>query len=203
MKTNKFEPYGLDAICRQRNVGGTQPLTMKDGTVVEPLFLYGDSDAAADREYVEFAGDVFHEIACEGIYDEKLGVYDVGTQWAELNIVRFSMSARHSALGDLAISLDNSRSGSRASLRAVTPNAKFPVLHRTRLFITATVSAMPGVILQNRGAPLFIQSDHLDQWPPVDSLYRLNVKVPLERRDRPGKVVITLNPGAMRVGRIA
>lgn len=203
MKTSRFEPYGLDAICQQRHVGGTQPLTMNDGVVVEPLFLHGDTEAAVDREYVEFAGDVFHEIVCEGIYDKKLGVYDVGTQWAELNVVRFSMSAKHSTLGYLAISLDNSRSGSRASLRSVTPNAKFPVLHRTRLFITATASAMPGVILQNRGAPLFIQSDHLDEWPPVDNIYRFNVKVPLERRDRPGEIVITFNPGAMRVGRIA
>lgn len=203
VKTSKFEPYGFDAICGQRDVGGTQPLTMNDGVVVEPLFLYGETDAAPNREYVEFVGDVFHEIVCEGIYDERLGVYAPGTQWAELNVVRFSMLTKHPALGDLVISLDNSRSGSRASLRAVTPNAKFPVLHRARLFITATASAMPGVILQNRGAPLFVHSDHLDQWPPADSLYRLNVKVPLERRDRPGEIVITLNPGAMRVGQVA
>lgn len=194
--TGKFEPYGFDAILGQKDIGGTQPLTMKDGVVAEPLFLFGESGAASGREYVEFAGDVFHEIVSEGIYDE-------GTQWAELRVVRFNMTATHPILGDIVISPDNTRSGSRAVLRSVNPNAKFPVVHRTRMHILTTASALPGVILQNYGLPLFIQSDHLDDWPPADSIYRLNFQVPLERRDRPGEIVITFNPGAMRVGKVA
>lgn len=193
--TRKFEPYGLDAVFGQWAAGGTRPLTMKDGTVVEPLFLYREP-GAVDRQYVEIIGDVFHEIVCEGIYDE-------GIQWAEMSVVRFNMVAMHPTLGDIVVSTDATRSGTRAVLRSVNPNAKFPVVHRTRMHILMTASALPGVVLQNHGLPLFIQSDHLDQWPPADCLYRLNFQVPLERRDRPGEIVFTINPGAMRVGKIA
>jgi hypothetical protein len=73
--TSKFEPYGFSALCGLREVGGTQTLTMSDGVDADPLFLYGVSNAASDREYIEFAGDVLFEIASEGIYDERLGVY--------------------------------------------------------------------------------------------------------------------------------
>jgi hypothetical protein len=200
--TSKFEPYGFSALCGLREVGGTQTLTMSDGVDADPLFLYGVSNAASDREYIEFAGDVLFEIASEGIYDERLGVYAEGTQWAELNIVRFNMTSKHPTLGDIVISLDTSRSGARSTLRALTPNAKFPALQRTRFFITAIASEMPGVILQNRGAPVFLHSGHLNEWPPADDIYRFNVKVPMERRDRPGEIVATLNAGGLRVGKI-
>jgi len=194
--TNTFEPYGAHAIFGLKEVGEPQSLTMNDGTVVDPLFLYEDSAAEADREYIEVVGDIFHEIVSEGIYDE-------GIHWAELSVVRFNMSTKHPTLGDIVISIDHSRPPSRANLNSVNPNAKFPVVHRTRLHIIATASEMPGVILQNQGLPLYVQSDHLNEWPLTDNIYRLNFRVPLERRDQSGDVVITLNGGAIRMGKVA
>lgn len=198
--TIKVELFDKQAVCSVEHVGGPEPVTMNDGSVVDPLYIYLNDGAPPDRAYLEVSGDYFCEINGEGIYEEKLNMYEAGTHWAELQVIRFNMWTSHPKLGDISIQIDESRAGSRASIRSINADTKYPIWNRARFFITATASAMPGVILQNRGAPLFLHSDALMQWPPRDALYRFDVRVPLERRDRPGDIVATINPGAMLIG---
>lgn len=197
--TIEFEPFRKHAVCALHHFDGTVPVNMYDREGVNPLYICGDSDSPSNRTSGEFTGDLFFEIVSQGVYEEKLNVYEAGTHWAELVVVRFNMTGTHPILGEISIQLDESRSGSRASIRSIKADSKFPIWNRARLFVTATASAMPGAILQNRGAPLFLHSDALTQWPPRDALYRFDVKVPLEYRNRPGEVVATFNPGAMRI----
>lgn len=201
--TSDFEPFGKHAVCSLRHVGGTDAITMNDGSVADPLYIYRDADDASARAYLEVSGDYYCEINGQGVYEDKLNVYEAGTYWAELFVVRFNMWTTHPELGDMSIQLDDSRTGSRASLRSVRADARFPILNRARMFLTATASAMPGVILQSRGAPSFLHSDELAAWPPRDAYYRFDMRVPLERRDSPGDIVATINPGAMRIGQTA
>ncbi len=198
--TIEFERFGKHAVCSIEHVGGTEPVTMNDGSVVDPLYLYQDDGAPPDRAYLEVSGDYFCEINGQGIYEDKLNMYEAGTHWAELQVIRFNMWTSHPKLGDISIQIDESRAGSRASIRSINADTKFPIWHRARMFLTATASAMPGVILQSRGAPSFLHSDKLTAWPPRDAYYRFDVRVPLERRDHPGDIVATINPGVMRIG---
>lgn len=197
--TSEFEPFGKHAVCTLHHIDGAESVIMHDRPSVVPLYMFDDNNTTSSRIPSEFMGDLYFEIISQGVYEEKLNVYEAGTYWAELNVVRFNMTGTHPVLGEMSIQLDESRSGSRASIRSIKADSKFPIWNRARLFVTATVTAMPGVILQNRGAPLFLHSDALTQWPPGDAFYRFDVQVPLERRDRPGEIVVTFNPGAIRI----
>lgn len=184
--------YGADAVLSLHGAGGTETLCLKNGLKIDPLYFYPDPGAPTERNYFELSGDLFHEIQAEGVYDE-------GIHWAELSVVRFGFRTSHPELGEIVISNDMSRSATRASLCSVSPGAKFPAVHRSRIHITATASKLPGVVLQNQGVPLFLESDELDGWPPSEAIYRFKFQVPLERRDNPGDVVVWLNPGALRL----
>lgn len=190
--TENFEPYGHNAVFTMREVRGTEPLVLRNGMRIDPFYLYDAANGVTDREYITLFGDLYHEMQAEGVYDE-------GIQWAELSVVRFGFKTSHPVLGEIIVSNDASRSATRASLCSVSPGAKFPAVHRSRIHVTATASNLQGVVLQNQGVPLFLESDELSAWPPTEAVYRFKFQVPFERRDNPGEVVIKLNPGAMRI----
>lgn len=110
------------------------------------------------------------------------------------------MVANHPDFGKLTISHDLSRPGTLATLRATSPGAKFPVVHTTRLHITAVSTALPGVILQNAGPPLEFKSDPLSEWPPKDRIYKLQTIVNFEDRRDPGMALLSATDGAVLVG---
>lgn len=187
-----IEPFGKSAVFTLSEIGNTEPLKLRSGLEIEPFYFYSPSGSKADREYLTLKGDLFHEMRAEGVYDE-------GLQWAEMNMVRFSFRTTHSKLGDIFITADHTRSTSRAYLFSLNGDNKFPFLHRSRVHLTATASNLPGVVLQNQGVPIFLESDELDEWPTKDAIYRFKFQVPFVRRDNPDDVVIMLNPGAMRI----
>lgn len=190
--TPQFQPYGANAAFQLHDAGSETPVKMRNGMTIDPFFFYDGPGKQEDRAYLQLAGDLYHEIHAEGVYDE-------GIQWAELDVVRFGFKTTHPVLGEIVVSNDTSRSATRASLCSVAPGARLPAVHRSRMHITATAANMPGVILQNQGVPLFLESDELDTWPPSEAVYRFKFQIPLERRDAPGDVVVWLNPGALRL----
>lgn len=201
--TIEFEPFGKLAVYALQSVGGTDPINFEDeGRKVDPLYMYLGTDADSERTYLDVSGDYCCEIIGQGIYEEKLNMYEAGTYWGELLTIRFNMWATHPELGEISLQLDESRRGSRGSIRSVTAETRFPLWHRSRIFMTATASKMPGVILQSRGAPPFLHSDKLANWPAKNGLFRFDARTPLERRDRPGEVVATINAGALFLNQV-
>lgn len=190
--TENFEPYGHNAVFTMHEAGGTEPQVLCNDMRIDPLYLYNTTNSVSDREYITLSGDLFHEVRAEGVYDE-------GIQWAELRVVRFGFKTSHPELGQIVISNDASRSATRASLCSIFPDAKFPAVHRSRIHVTATASNLQGAVLQNQGVPLFLESDALNAWPPTEAIYRFKFQVPFERCDEPGKVIVMLNSGAMRM----
>lgn len=188
--TTNLEPYEANAALTLSETGGTETLTLRTGLQVDPFYVYAPKNDGA-RNYISLEGDLYHEMWGEGIYDE-------GIQWAELRLVRFGFKTHHPEFGDIVVSSDASRSACRVSLCSAGPGAKFPAMHRARFHLTATASNLPGVILQNQGVPIFLESDALYEWPPTEAIYRFKFQVPFERRDNPGEVLFLLNPGAMR-----
>jgi hypothetical protein len=109
------------------------------------------------------------------------------------------MVGEHPQLGTLNISLDTSRPGGVAMLEAQSPGQKYPVVHSTRLHVIATSSILPGVLLQNRGAPLEFVSEPSPVWPPEDTVYQLGVPVVFEDRENPGAAVAMASAGSVSV----
>jgi hypothetical protein len=154
------------------------------------------ADADAELERIPFNGDVYQEIVSEGFDSD-------GHQTALLQIVRFQMTGKHPDLGTLDISLDTSRPGGVANLRAVKAGQRFPVVHTTRLNVIATTPTLPGVVLQNKGAPLEFVSEPSPTWPPENTIYRLGVPVVFEDRGKPGHGAVTASEGSVTVSSLS
>jgi hypothetical protein len=186
------DPYAINPMCSHRDamIAETQ---LSDGTRAKPFFLYAGNVEPREAEPIQFFGNVYQEITWEGTDDK-------GYQAAELEVVHFNMTAEHPQFGKLTITIDASRPGGSATLRAVNRGSKFPVIHTTRLHVTAVSSAMPNVILQNQGPPLEFKSEPLSVWPPVNTIYTLRTKVQFEDRRNPGQVFVTASAGAVMVG---
>ena len=186
------DPYESRIMCGHRDA--MQPTyTMADGSKAKPFFLYTGAHPLSGARPVQFLGEVYQEITWQGL--DSLG-YRV----AELQVVRFNMVADHPIFGKLTISHDLSRPGTSATLRGTTPGNKFPVVHTTRLHVTAVSTALPGVILQNAGPPLEFKSDPLAEWPPRDRIYKLQTVVDFEDRRSPGIALLSATDGAVLVG---
>lgn len=147
---------------------------------------------SVETERIRFDGDVYQEITWQGLGQD-------GHQLAHLEIVRFQMVGKHPELGTLSVSLDTSRPGGVAFLRAESVGKKFPVIHTTRLHIVATTPMLPGVVLQNQGPPLEFVSEPSATWPPENTIYRLGVPIPFEDRQKPGTRVATASEGTVMV----
>jgi hypothetical protein len=186
MATNGLDPYEISALCGHKSLRG-------DARAPGFAVWLGADPPAEEPEPIPFSGEVYQEISWEGIDSD-------GHQTAQLQIVRFHMSGEHPQFGWLSISLDTTRPGVVASLRAVQPGQKFPVVHTTRLHVTATAPALPDVLLQDQGPPLEFVSEPSPVWPPEDTIYRLAVPVHFEDRANPGPVAVTASSGAVLVG---
>jgi hypothetical protein len=130
-----------------------------------------------------FLGQVHQEIEFEGTDSN-------GFQFARLRLVYFGMEGDHPKFGRIRIAHDTQRPGTFATLLASKPGQKFPVIHTTYLNILAVADNMPGVVLQNKGAPLRFVSDPLQDWPPRSNIYTLKTDVEFEERQNPGPVVM-------------
>lgn len=142
---------------------------------------------------VQFVGEVYQEITWQG-------TDHAGFRAAILQIVRFHMVADHPDFGRMTFTHDTSRPGTSATLRSVAVGQKFPVVHTTRLHVTAVAAAHPSVILQNAGEPLEFKSEPLTEWPPADTIYKLRTVVRFEDRRNPGPVLLSASDGAVLVG---
>jgi hypothetical protein len=180
---NSKDPYRAAGYCYHKSLQG-------DPGVGFSIWI-GD-DPPDDPPRIPFVGDVYQEISWEGFDHE-------GHQCALLQIVKFQMTGEHPDFGTLTISLDSTRPGVVASLRALDAGAKFPIVHTTRLHVIATASAIPGVLLQDQGPPLEFISEPSESWPPVDTVYRLGVPVKFEDRENPGTVLVSAGEGAVMV----
>ncbi len=187
-----MEPYDAHIMCTHSDAA-ISTYTMADGTRAKPFFLFKGAKLPKSAKPVQFFGEVYQEITWQGIDP-------AGHPVAELQVVRFSMTADHPEFGRLTISHDLSRPGTLATLRAQRPGKKYPVVHTTRLHVTAVSSALPGVILQNAGPPLEFKSDPLDEWPPKDRIYKLQTIVQFEDRRSPGTALLSATDGAVLVG---
>lgn len=156
-----------------------------------PAFFRAQS-CDVGTEPTNFAGVVSQQIHCQTQATDNRFT-------AELDISRFDMTGTHPTLGALSISLDKTRPGVSASLRSVNPNAPFPVIHTTRINVTATAQNLPGVVLQNQGAPLEFTSDPSNSWPPTTNTYTLPIPIVFEDRDHPGSPLMTACPGSVTV----
>ena len=186
------DPYDAHIMCA--HASGVQDLyIMADGTKAKPFFLYAGAKPSKGAKPTQFLGEVYQEITWQG-FDAN------GHRLAELQVVRFHMTADHPTFGKLTISHDLSRPGTSATLRALHPGQKFPVVHTTRLHITAVSTALPGVILQNAGPPLEFKSDPLPEWPPKDRIYKLQTVVNFEDRRAPGVALLSATDGVVLVG---
>jgi hypothetical protein len=186
MTDSTQDPYQASAYCFHRSLGENK------GT---GFALWLGDDQPDDPQRIPFSGDVFQEISWEGVDSE-------GHQTAQLRVVKFHMTGEHPQLGSLNILLDASRPGGVASLRAQSADEKYPVVHTTRLHVIATSSILPGVLLQNQGAPLEFVSDPSPTWPPEDTIYRLGVPVTFEDRQNPGTPTATASTGSVSVSAV-
>ena len=190
--TMNTDPYDVHIMCAHAS-GADTIYVLADGTRAKPFFLYVGVKPPKNAAPTQFIGEVYQEITWQGL-DAN------GHRLAELQVVRFNMTADHPDFGKLTISHDHSRPGTSATLRALQPGKKYPVVHTTRLHVTAVSSALPGVILQNSGPPLEFKSDPLSEWPPKDRIYKLQTVVNFEDRRAPGKALLSATDGAVRVG---
>lgn len=186
------DPYEARVMCTHRDARAAQVFHLADGTIARPFYLY-NIDLPSDTEPVQFIGQVYQEITWQGLDDE-------GYRAAELAVVHFNMTADHPQFGKLTITHDTSRPGTGATLRSLRPQEKFPVIHSTRLHVTAVSSLLPGTILQNAGPPLEFRSEPLTSWPPEETIYKLRTWVHFEDRRNPGRVFVTASDGAVLVG---
>ena len=186
------DPYEAHIMCGHKDALKSV-YHMADGTKAKPFFLYTGAKPSKTAKPVQFLGEVYQEITWQGLDSN-------GYRIAELQVVRFHMTADHPDFGRLTISHDLSRPGTSATLRALQPGQKFPVVHTTRLHITAVSTALPGVLLQNAGSPLEFKSDPLLEWPPKDRIYKLQTLVNFEDRRRPGTALLSATDGAVLVG---
>ena len=186
------DPYDARIMCAHRDARGSV-FQLADGSTAGPFYLYVGRSVTSGATPVQFVGEVYQEITWQG-------VDPAGYRVAELEVVRFNMAADHPHFGRLTISHDHSRPGTMATLRATLIGAKFPVVHTTRLHITAVSSALPGVILQNAGPPIEFKSDPLPEWPPKDRIYKLQTVVEFEDRRNPGVALLSASDGAVLVG---
>lgn len=186
------DPYDAHIMCAHKDAMKSV-YVLADGTRAKPFYLFTSTKLPKSAKPVQFLGEVYQEITWQG-------VDSAGYRIAELQVVRFSMAADHPEFGRLTIAHDLSRPGTMATLRAQQPGKKFPVVHTTRLHVTAVSTSLPGVILQNAGPPLEFKSDPLDEWPPKDRIYKLQTVVQFEDRRSPGIVLLSATDGAVLVG---
>lgn len=183
MTESALDPYRASAYCFHRSLAENKGAGFA-------LWLGGTPPD--DPQRIPFSGDVYQEISWEGLDSE-------GHQTAQLRIIKFQMVGEHPQLGTLNISLDTSRPGCVAFLKAQSAGHKYPVVHTTRLHVIATSSVLPGVLLQNRGTPLEFVADPSPIWPPEDTIYQLGVPVTFEDRENPGSVAASASTGSVSV----
>jgi hypothetical protein len=189
-----LDPYARECDCCHRDAAAVKIFTLSSGVKVPAFTIYAGEVEPEEQVYVQFVGSVFQEVQSQYIDIDQ-------HQVAELVTLRFQMTAKTPDFGSMLVTLDHTRPGAFARVRAIQPGNKFPVIHTTRLHVIATVNSMPGLLLQNAGPPLEFISDELNVWPPEDAVYRLKTKVPFERRGNPGQTLISLNAGAAIVGK--
>jgi hypothetical protein len=153
---------------------------------VRPNYFTIDEGGVRSERSVEvlFLGEVHQEIVFEGVDSN-------GYQFADLRLVFFAMEGNHPRYGRLKIVHDTQRPGTFGRLLAVDAGQKFPVVHTTYLNVLAVAEKMPGIVLQNRGAPLRFVSERLTAWPPTSNVYHLRTDVEFEARANPGPVVLS------------
>jgi hypothetical protein len=151
-----------------------------------PCYFLIDEGGVSSQQSIEilFLGQVYQEVEFEGADSN-------GYQFANLRLVYFGMEGIHPRYGKIKIAHDTQRSGTFGRLLAATAGSKFPVIHTTYLNVLAVAENLPGIILQNKGAPLTFVSEPLTRWPPDQTLYYLNTDVDFEERANPGPVVMT------------
>jgi hypothetical protein len=187
MQDQALDPYRASAYCFHRSLAENKG---------SGFGLWAGEEPPSDPERIPFSGDVYQEITWEG-------TDSAGRQCAQLRIVKFQMIGDHPDLGRLNISLDTSRPGCVATLAALSPGEKYPVIHTTRLHVVATSSIIPGILLQNRGVPLEFVSEPSEVWPPEDTIYELGVPVVFEDRQNPGPALATASAGSVSVGALS
>jgi hypothetical protein len=188
MTDQPLDAYKAAAYCFHRSLGQNK------GTGFA-LWL-GETPPDDDPQRIPFSGDVYQEITWEGVDSD-------GFQSAQLRIIKFQMTGEHPQLGTLVVSLDTSRPGGVALLKAQSAGQKYPVVHTTRLHVIATSSVLPGVLLQNRGAPLEFVAEPSPVWPPEDTVYELGVPVVFEDRENPGPPAATASAGSVSVSTVS
>jgi hypothetical protein len=164
-------PYQKSSTCPHASLEAAGRL-LADGQLARPFFLYPGEQESAATSPIQFQGQVCQDITWQGVDQD-------GHHVALLAIVHFVMIADDPNFGRLTIVHDALRPGSVGFLRSVAPGEEFPVIHTTRVHVTAFSDALPGVVLQNRGMPLEFVGEPSSSWPPKDVVYTLKVNISL------------------------
>jgi hypothetical protein len=181
--------YAHPAGCMHKSSVGT------DIEGVRPNYFALAEGGIADKGRpieIEFLGSVYQEVVHEGVDSN-------GFQFAELRIVYFVMEGQHPNYGKLRISHDNTRPGTRGVVKSTVGGQKFPAIHTTYLNVVGVADKVPGVLLQNAGAPLVFVSAPMNDWPPVENIYRLTTAVEFEARYDPGRAVMNISPAIVKI----
>ena len=185
-------PYQKSSTCPHSSLR-VERRRLSDGSEASPFYIYPDENEVLRSEPIQFTGEVCQDIVWQGLDAD-------GHYAAQLADVRFVMTAQDPNLGHLSIVHDATRPGGFGRLRSLERGKEFPVLHTTRVHVTAVSSAMPGVVLQNHGLPLkFVAQPSMD-WPPKEVIYTLMFKIKFEVRLHPGQILVTATAGSVVVG---
>ena len=185
-----YETFGA---CKHLDAGRLRESTLPDGRRLQPFFLLVGNERPETATPIQFVGNVCQEVTWQGIDHE-------GYHSAELAIVHFLMTANHPRFGRLTIVHDTSRPGGFGRIRAVNRGKPFPIIHTTRLHVTAVADELPGTVLQNEGPPLEFISEPSSQWPPENAVYTLQVNVNFQNRRDRAPMQITATSGSVLVG---
>jgi len=138
----------------------------------------------------DFQGAVSEQVVYQGVGAD-------GHPFAQLKTTSFEVETDHPVYGHIHISLDPSRPIA-SSLWSQSEGGDYPVVHTTRLNVTAVAENLPGIVLRNQ-QPIEFVGKPTDSWPAPSNVYTLQSNVVFEDRDNPGPVLVTACAGQVGV----